>query len=77
MENQDMLFNENDFDICITKAKYLSNNLTDCEEVFAGFDEIRVVTYSYGLKFVEQIIKKFSYAEVIVGNHKLLYHQSK
>ena len=72
MNNQDMLFNENDFDICVTKVKYLSNNLTDCEEVFSGFDELRVVTYSYGLNFIEQIVKNFKYAEVIVGNDKLI-----
>ena len=72
MFEQDELFNENDFKICVTKAKYITNEITECEELFSGFDELRVVTYSYGLNFVEYIIENFSYAEVIVGNDKLI-----
>lgn len=72
MENQEELFNENDFSISVTKAKYISNTLSYCEELFDGFDELRVVTYSYGLNFVEQIVRNFSYAEIIVGNDKLI-----
>ena len=72
MENQEELFNENDFGIRVTKAKYLSNSLSYCEELFSGFNELRVVTYSYGLNFVEQIVRSFDYAELIVGNDKLI-----
>jgi len=72
MQEQEELFNENDFNISVTQAKYISNEITDCDELFSNFDELRVVTYSYGLKFVEQIIPSFSYVELIVGNDKLI-----
>lgn len=75
MKEQNDLFNENDYNIRVTKAKYESNTLTFCEDIFDGFDELYVVTYSYGLKFIEQIIKKFAYAEIIVGNDKLIEKQ--
>lgn len=75
MENQQELFDENDYQIKISNAKYLSYEKAFCEDVFSGFDELRVVTYSYGLKFIEHIIKNFSLAEVIVGNENLINRQ--
>lgn len=66
------LFNEADFQIMATKMKYLSSGLTSYEELFRDFDELRVITYSYGLNFVRDIVKKFSYAEMIVGNSNLI-----
>lgn len=75
MENPQELFDENDYQIKISRAKYLSNEQAFCEDVFPGFDELRVVTYSYGLKFIEHIVKNFAYAEVIVGNENLISRQ--
>lgn len=66
------LFDENDFLISATKVHFLSSELTYCEDLFRGFDELRVITYSYGLNFVKEIVKNFSYAEMIVGNDSLI-----
>lgn len=72
MQGQNELFNDNDSSIRVTKANYISTNLCSCEEIFSGYDELRVITYSYGIPFVEQIMKKFSYAEIIVGYDKMI-----
>lgn len=72
MENELDLFDETDFSINVTKAKFISNSLTTCEEIFEGYDELRVITYSYGLNFIKDVVKIFSFAEVIVGNDKII-----
>ena len=66
------LFDEGDFQIMATKMKYLSSGLTCYEDLFRDFDELRVITYSYGLNFVRDMVKKFSYVEMIVGNSDLI-----
>ena len=58
--------------ISITRMKYLSSEYTTYEEVFRGYHELRVLTYSYSLPFVEEIMKYFDYGEVIIGFHKLV-----
>ena len=52
------LFDEGDFQIMATKMKYLSSGLTCYEDLFRDFDELRVITYSYGLNFVRDMVKK-------------------
>ena len=37
------------------------------EELFSGFDSIRIITFSYSLSFLERIVTRFKYAEVIIG----------
>lgn len=39
----------------------------DTEGMFSGFDEMRVITFSYDLDFIEKIMGFFSYAEIILG----------
>lgn len=47
--------------------RYLDcRDLTD-DEIFDGFDELEVMTYSYGLKFIEQISDKFKKVTVLLG----------
>lgn len=53
--------------IKITKASYLGTEMTSCTDVFSGFDEIRAVTFSYGLSFLSSLMHYFSYGEIIVG----------
>lgn len=37
------------------------------EELFFGFNEIRAITFSYDIKFVNKIMKMFDYGEIILG----------
>ncbi|WP_294684083.1 phospholipase D family protein [uncultured Finegoldia sp.] len=39
----------------------------DVEEMFFGFNEIRAITFSYDIKFVNKIMKMFDYGEIILG----------
>lgn len=37
------------------------------EDIFGGYDEIRAITFSYEIKFIEKIMKMFNYGEIILG----------
>lgn len=39
----------------------------DVDELFFGFNEIRAITFSYDIKFVNKIMKMFDYGEIILG----------
>lgn len=39
----------------------------DVEEMFFGFNEIRAITFSYDIKFINKIMKMFDYGEIILG----------
>lgn len=58
--------------ISTTKVKFLSQELSTYEELFQGYNEIRVITYSYALSFIEKVMKYFNYGEVIIGFDKLI-----
>ncbi len=58
--------------ISATQFKYVDTKDTTCEELFNGFDEIRVITFSFGLSFIERIIKNYKKGEVIIGFDKLI-----
>ncbi|MFR9275801.1 MAG: lantibiotic ABC transporter [Finegoldia magna] len=37
------------------------------EELFFGFNDIRAITFSYDIKFINKIMKMFDYGEIILG----------
>ena len=37
------------------------------EELFKGFDSIKIFTFSYGIQFLNKITKHFKHAEIIIG----------
>lgn len=42
------------------------------EEMFEGFDELYVITYSHSLQLIEDLIPKFEKVEIILGNPNLV-----
>jgi len=58
--------------IAVTKVKFISQELSTYEELFRGYNELRVITYSYALSFIENIMKYFDRGEVIIGFDKLI-----
>ena len=68
--------NENHSDdtdqISVMKMKFISQELSTYEELFKGYNEIRVITYSYALSFIEEIMHYFDRGEVIIGFDKLV-----
>lgn len=70
--NPDSLINENDFSLNVVKTHFLGHEQLFWEDLFTGYNELRVVTYSYGIRQVTNVIKYFDYAEIIVGNENLI-----
>ena len=51
----------------VVKAGYLGTVNTGWTELFSGFDELHVITFSSGMDFVDRVIDRFRYAEIIFG----------
>ena len=51
----------------MTKLDYVSNELVSWRELFDGFDNIRAITFSSGIGFVNELLGMFPYAEIIFG----------
>lgn len=48
-------------------AKMENDLLISWEELFEGFDEIYIITYSSGIDFANKLIDKFKYSEIVFG----------
>lgn len=56
----------------VVKAVYADTVETNLEELFDGFDRLYAITFSSGIEFVNKVINKFSYAEVVFGCEKII-----
>lgn len=57
-----------DKSITVMKVSLLSMDEMNYDELFRGFDDLHVVTYSIGLKQVENVMKYFKKGEIIIGS---------
>lgn len=69
---------ENLLKIHQTELKYVCYSSVD--ELFSGFNTLKVITFSYSLSFIDSIISKFDRAEIIIGGSFLVekdqtYHE--
>lgn len=55
------------FNVEFKESKYMT-----LEELFSGFDEIRIITYSYDVGFIDKIMKYFKYGQVLFGAYFLV-----
>lgn len=53
--------------ITIVNATFRDSKKTNWQELFDGFDELYAITFSSGIQFMENVMEKFSYVEVIFG----------
>lgn len=51
----------------IFHSKFLRISYESVEDLFNGFNEIRSITFSYDIKFIDKIMKMFDYGELILG----------
>lgn len=58
--------------LSVVKAIYADTVETNWEELFDGFDRLYAITFSSGIEFVNKVINKFSYAEVVFGCEKII-----
>ena len=56
----------------VVKAVYADTVETNWEELFDGFDRLYAITFSSGIEFVNKVINKFSYTEVVFGCEKII-----
>lgn len=56
----------------VVKAVYTDTVETNWEDLFDGFDRLYAITFSSGIEFVNKVINKFSYAEVVFGCEKMV-----
>lgn len=77
MEEQIQLFDtENDTtdkqNLTAVKAQFIEAYKTNPDELFDGFDEIYIITFSSGIDFACKILSKFRYGEVIFGCERVI-----
>lgn len=56
---------ENSYKVYYTE--FIEKAYVDIYDLFSGFDEIRAITFSYDIKFIDKIMKMFDYGEIILG----------
>ena len=61
----------------VVKALYTDTVETNWEDLFDGFDRLYAITFSSGIEFVNKVINKFSYAEVVFGCEKIITRRGK
>ncbi|SEH41198.1 restriction endonuclease PLD domain-containing protein [Selenomonas sp. KH1T6] len=55
-------------EIQVVRAKYIDTFPTTWQELFSGYDELYALTYSLGMRQVEDVMCNFKYGEVIIGS---------
>lgn len=51
----------------IYHTKFIKTSYESLEDLFSGFNELRAITFSYDIKFIDKIMKMFDYGEIILG----------
>ena len=59
------------------KSELISVDFMSLEDLFSGFDTIKVITFSYDIAFIDEIMDKFHYGEVILGGNFLVQKDTK
>lgn len=78
MEGQMSLFDDyngkrlNEAVLDVMEVKCVSSEMTDYKALFTGFKYLYAVTFSYGLKFIDEISDYFEKVEVILGCEALI-----
>ena len=66
-DDQESLFENGSSKIDVVKLHFGGAESYEWKELFSGFDEIRAITFSSGLSFIDQLLQLFEYAEIIFG----------
>ena len=51
----------------MTQIKTIKQELASFDDLIKGYDTIKIIIFSYSLSFLESIINKFKYIELIIG----------
>lgn len=53
--------------LLVTQIKTIKQELVSFDDLIKGYDTIKIIIFSYSLSFLESIIDKFKYIELIIG----------
>ena len=53
--------------LLVTQIKTIKQELASFDDLITGYDTIKIIIFSYSLSFLESIINKFKYIELIIG----------
>lgn len=53
--------------LLVTQIKTVNQELLSFDDLVIGYDTIKIIIFSYSLSFIESIINKFKYIELIIG----------
>lgn len=51
----------------VVQLDFVGADSVSWEELFSGFDRLYAITYSSGMRFINDLLQKFAYAEIIFG----------
>ena len=70
------LFDEEDIhddnEVEIVDLSFLRNRQSSWQDLFSGFDELKAITYSSSMHFVDKVTEMFEQSEIIFGNEVAL-----
>ena len=58
---------ENKQKIDVVKMDFLEAETTTWQELFSGYNKLYAITYSSGIGFIYELLKRFDYSEIIFG----------
>ena len=58
--------------LAVVHLSFFSVEQMNWEELFAGYNSLRAITFSSSIGFISKLIEKFSQAEIIFGNESVL-----
>ena len=58
----------------VVETRYLGVRSKTWQELFGGYDDIKIITYSSGIAFMYLLLEMFESAEVIFGNESRQMH---
>lgn len=56
----------------VVKMDYVGAETLTWEELFDGFDDLKAITFSSGIGFVEKLLRRFKTAEIIFGCEEVM-----
>jgi len=77
-ENSDMensLFNDlsvHSSQLDVIQMEFIGAESISWEELFTGFDRLYAITYSSGIGFINELLQRFEYAEIIFGFEEIM-----
>ena len=60
--------------IDVNCMSYMGNKIMNWQQVFTGFEHLKIITYSYSLDFISELMENFGFkdCEIIIGHRNLV-----